>query len=77
MVISDDSDIAAKVSSLSDHGASKSKLGQQKQKGSFFLPDFDVVGYNFRMTDFQGALGVAQMEKANLLRLQAPSGSSA
>lgn len=67
MVITDDSEIAAKISSLRDHGASKSKLGQQKQKGSFFLPDFDVVGYNFRMTDFQGALGVAQMEKANML----------
>ena len=67
MVITGDSDIAAKISSLRDHGASKSDRDRHGQKGSFFLPDFNIVGYNFRMTDFQGALGVAQMEKANML----------
>ena len=67
MVITDDSETAAKISSLRDHGASKSDRDRHGQKGSFFLPDFNVVGYNFRMTDFQGALGVAQMEKADEL----------
>ena len=27
----------------------------------------DMIGYNFRMTNMQAALGVAQMEKINLL----------
>jgi len=67
MVITGDAEIAARVSSLRDHGASKSDRDRHGQKGSFFLPDFNVVGYNFRMTDFQGALGVAQMEKAEML----------
>jgi dTDP-4-amino-4,6-dideoxygalactose transaminase len=67
MVITDDSDIAAQISSLRDHGASKSDRERHGQKGSFFLPDFNIVGFNFRMTDFQGALGVAQMEKADML----------
>lgn len=67
MVITDDAEIVARISSLRDHGASKSDRDRHGQKGSFFLPDFNIVGYNFRMTDFQGALGVAQMEKADML----------
>ena len=67
MVVTDEAETAARVSSLRDHGASKSDRDRHGQKGSFFLPDFDIVGYNFRMTDFQGALGVAQMEKATML----------
>ena len=67
MVVTDDAETASRVSCLRDHGASKSDRDRHGQKGSFFLPDFDIVGYNFRMTDFQGALGVAQMEKANML----------
>ncbi len=67
MVITNDDELAAKVTSLRDHGASKSDRERHGQKGSFFLPDFNVVGHNFRMTDFQGALGVAQMEKADML----------
>lgn len=67
MIITDDSTVAARIASLRDHGASRSDRERHGQKGSFFLPDFDMVGYNFRMTDFQGALGVAQMEKADML----------
>ncbi|PIE65030.1 MAG: aminotransferase DegT [Desulfobacterales bacterium] len=67
MVITDDEDLAARISSLRDHGASMSDRDRHGQKGSFFLPDFDIAGHNFRMTDFQGALGVAQMEKAEML----------
>lgn len=67
MVITDDADVARSVSSLRDHGASRSDRERHGQKGSFFLPEFNVVGYNFRMTDFQGALGVSQMKKAEML----------
>lgn len=67
MVTTDDAELASKLASLRDHGASKSNRERHGQRGSFFLPDFDVVGYNFRMTDFQGALGVAQMEKAEII----------
>ncbi len=67
MVITDDPVIAAMVESLRDHGASLSNRDRHGQRGSFFLPDFNIVGYNFRMTDFQGALGVAQMEKAEVI----------
>ena len=63
MLITDDDKIASKVSQLKDHGASKSDLQRHKEKGGSLLPDFATRGYNYRMTDMQGALGVCQMEK--------------
>ncbi|WP_323658912.1 DegT/DnrJ/EryC1/StrS family aminotransferase [Aliarcobacter butzleri] len=63
MLITDDEDIASKVSQLKDHGASKSDLQRHKEKGGSLLPDFTIRGYNYRMTDMQGALGVCQMDR--------------
>jgi dTDP-4-amino-4,6-dideoxygalactose transaminase len=31
------------------------------------MPDYDVLGYNYRMTDIQGALGVVQLGKLDRL----------
>lgn len=53
------------VSQLCDHGAAKSDLTRHKEKGGSLLPDFSLRGFNYRMTDFQGALGVCQMAKAD------------
>ena len=64
MLITDDDEMATKISQLKDHGASKSDLQRHKEKGGSLLPDFTMRGYNYRMTDFQGALGVCQMQKA-------------
>lgn len=63
MLITNDDHIASKVSQLKDHGASKSDLQRHKEKGGSLLPDFTMRGYNYRMTDMQGALGVCQMDK--------------
>lgn len=63
MLITDNDKIAEKVSQLKDHGASKSDLQRHKEKGGSLLPDFTMRGYNYRMTDMQGALGVCQMKK--------------
>lgn len=63
MLITNDEVIANKVSQLKDHGASKSDLQRHKEKGGSLLPDFTIRGYNYRMTDMQGALGVCQMNK--------------
>ena len=63
MVITADPDLAQVVRSLRDHGASRSDLTRHLSKRSYVLPEFDRVGYNYRMTDIQGALGVAQMAR--------------
>ncbi len=51
--------------SLRDHGASQSDLTRHEQPLAFLLSDFDHLGFNYRMTDVQGALGCAQMGRAD------------
>ena len=62
MVITDSEDIDRKVSLLRDHGASVSDLQRHLKKG-YLLPDYNIVGYNYRMTDIQGGIGCEQMKK--------------
>jgi perosamine synthetase len=61
MVVTGSDGIADHIRSLRDHGASKSDITRHLGARSYLLPDFRMVGYNYRMTDLQGALGVAQM----------------
>lgn len=63
MFATNDQSLAEKVRSLRDHGASKSDLQRHVEKGGSLLPEFNSLGYNYRMTDIQGALGVSQMAK--------------
>jgi dTDP-4-amino-4,6-dideoxygalactose transaminase len=50
--------------SLRDHGASRSDLARHQAEAAFLLAEYNHLGYNFRMTDIQGALGCAQMARA-------------
>jgi perosamine synthetase len=56
--------------SLRDHGASKADLVRHTNKGAFLLSEFNMLGYNYRMTDIQGAIGCAQLEKADWIQQQ-------
>jgi dTDP-4-amino-4,6-dideoxygalactose transaminase len=49
---------------LRDHGASRTDFDREFMKSAFLLADFNHLGYNYRMTDIQGAIGCAQMKKA-------------
>jgi perosamine synthetase len=51
--------------SLRDHGASRSDLDRHESEGAYLLSDYPRIGFNYRMTDIQGALGVAQMHRAD------------
>lgn len=52
---------------LRDHGASRSDLDRNAGKAAFLLAEYNDLGYNYRMTDIQGALGCAQMDRAKWL----------
>jgi dTDP-4-amino-4,6-dideoxygalactose transaminase len=67
MVVTSNEKITQKVSSLRDHGASKSDLERHKERGGSLLPEFHQRGYNYRMTDLQAAVGVAQIKKAAMI----------
>lgn len=56
-------DLAALARSLRDHGASRSDLQRHGEEGGFLLSEYDHLGFNYRMTDIQGALGSAQMDR--------------
>lgn len=64
MLITNDAMVAENVKLLRDHGANKSDLHRHHSKNGSLLPEFNVLGYNYRLTDIQGALGVAQMSQA-------------
>jgi perosamine synthetase len=65
MVTTQDGGRAALVRSLRDHGATRTDLTRHTRKGAFLLAEYPHVGFNYRMTDIQGSLGVAQMARAD------------
>jgi dTDP-4-amino-4,6-dideoxygalactose transaminase len=67
MVTTDDPDLAAMVDKLRNHGASVSEEVRHHGPQPYLLPDFDELGFNYRMTDLQGAVGVAQIARLDAL----------
>jgi len=63
MVTTNDDGLAHAVTSLRNHGASISEEERHRGTAPYLLPEFDVVGFNYRMTDLQGAVGLAQLKK--------------
>lgn len=67
MLVTNDDSFADKVRKMRDHGASKSDLERHLKEGGSLLPEYNILGFNYRMTDLQGALGIAQMGKAETI----------
>jgi dTDP-4-amino-4,6-dideoxygalactose transaminase len=65
MVTTDDDELAALVRSLRDHGATRTDLARHQGTSAFLLAEYPHIGFNYRMTDIQGALGAAQMARAD------------
>lgn len=63
MLTTNDDGLAEKLNMLRNHGASISEEQRHKGPKPYILPEFDMVGYNYRMTDIQGAVGVVQLKK--------------
>jgi len=63
MVTTDDNALAERVNRLRNHGASVSEEARHRGPKPYLLADYDEVGFNYRMTDVQGAIGLAQLRK--------------
>jgi perosamine synthetase len=63
MVTTNDDEIAVKIDRLRNHGASISEEQRHHGPKPYILSAFEMVGYNYRMTDIQGAVGVVQLAK--------------
>jgi dTDP-4-amino-4,6-dideoxygalactose transaminase len=64
MITTSRADVAELSRSLRDHGASRSDRARHELPGAFLLSEYPHLGFNYRMTDIQGALGCAQMDRA-------------
>lgn len=63
MITTNDDSLADKINQLRNHGASISEEQRHHGPRPYILPDFNRMGYNYRMTDLQGAVGVVQLKK--------------
>jgi dTDP-4-amino-4,6-dideoxygalactose transaminase len=63
MVTTNDSALAETANMLRNHGASISEEQRHQGPRPYLLPEFNLLGFNYRMTDLQGAVGLAQLSK--------------
>jgi dTDP-4-amino-4,6-dideoxygalactose transaminase len=63
MVTTNDAKLADTANMLRNHGASISEEQRHKGPRPYLLPDFNLLGFNYRMTDLQGAVGLVQLAK--------------
>lgn len=63
MVTTNDPELADMANMLRNHGASISEEQRHKGPRPYLLPEFNLLGYNYRMTDLQGAVGLVQLGK--------------
>jgi len=66
MVTTNNSNYAEKIDMLRNHGAAVSEEQRHHGPKPFILPDFNILGFNYRMTDLQGAIGVEQLKKLDI-----------
>ena len=63
MVTTNDAALAETMNMLRNHGASISEEQRHHGPRPYLLPEFNLLGYNYRMTDLQGAVGLTQLGK--------------
>lgn len=63
MVTTRDAKLAARMDQLRNHGASISEEQRHQGPRPYLLADYNLLGFNYRMTDLQGAVGLVQLRK--------------
>ena len=63
MVTTNDADFAERMNQMRNHGATLSEEQRHHGPQPYRLPDFNLLGFNYRMTDIQGAIGLVQLKK--------------
>jgi dTDP-4-amino-4,6-dideoxygalactose transaminase len=62
MITTNDAEAAARLRRLRSHGASTSDLARHHST-AIEIEEYAEVGYNYRMTDIQAAIGIVQMAR--------------
>lgn len=63
MLTTNDSELATKAEQMRNHGAAVSEEERHHGSKPYLLPGFSLLGFNYRMTDLQGSVGLVQLRK--------------
>ena len=63
MITTNDQELAETIERMRNHGASLSEEQRHQGNRPYLLPEFNLLGYNYRMTDLQAAVGLVQLSK--------------
>lgn len=63
MLTTQDAVLAERAERLRNHGAGVSEEVRHNGPAPYLMPAFDELGFNYRMTDLQGAVGLVQLRK--------------
>lgn len=63
MATTSDAGLAETMVKLRNHGAEISEEQRHAGPQPYLLPDFNLLGFNYRMTDMQGAVGLVQLDR--------------
>ena len=66
MISTDDADAADRLRRLRQHGMSVNDLQRHRSKKPVF-ETYDELGYNYRLTDIQAAIGLEQLKKLDTI----------
>jgi dTDP-4-amino-4,6-dideoxygalactose transaminase len=69
LIATNDTNLAARARMLRSTGASSSDLERHHAKGTL-VQQYEAVGYNYRMTDVQAAIGLVQLRKLDAMVLE-------
>jgi dTDP-4-amino-4,6-dideoxygalactose transaminase len=67
MVTTQDETLADRMDCLRNHGAEVSEEQRHHGPRPYLMPDFKLLGFNYRMSDLQGAVGLEQLRKLDHL----------
>ena len=63
MVTTHNAELATRMDQLRNHGAEISEEQRHHGPRPYLLAEFNVLGFNYRMTDLQAAVGLVQLRK--------------
>ena len=63
MITTQDDSFFELMNQMRNHGATISEEQRHHGPRPYILPNFNLLGFNYRMTDLQGSIGIVQLEK--------------
>ncbi len=70
MVVTNDATLANRVRQLRSHGITRAFNEMERTPDGPWYYEQNSLGYNYRLTDLQAALGISQLQRLEILRMQ-------